>query len=375
MSTRGRANAIRAALELREIPDPLGSAELEAALSNCLGCRACTNECPSNVNMALLKAELMHARIRKQGMSFRQRLIGAVDRIGEMGCRTPRLANLFFRSAAARHIFGKIFGFAPERAVPEFARERFDRWFARHQPDTAGARGRVILWDDTFVRYHEPHIGCAAVKVLEAAGYVVTLAQKRRCCGRPAFSQGNLEKAEILARCNIEALAGDPAPIIFLEPSCYSMFVEDYRELKVPGAEELAMRSFLFEEFIEAVLQQAPDALKFDYEQERLAIHTHCHAKALLGAKTARQLAARLPNRSIAMLDAGCCGMAGAFGLTASKFELSLKIAEPLMTQIKHQPFGTTFILSGTSCRHQVRHLANVRVKHMAEVLADALAL
>jgi FAD/FMN-containing dehydrogenase/Fe-S oxidoreductase len=374
MSTRGRANAIRAALELREIPDPLASEELEAALSNCLSCRACTNECPSNVNMSLLKAELMHARIRKSGLTFRQRLIGAVDRVGEMGCRMPRVANLFLGSASARYIFGKTFGLAPERAFPEFARVRFDRWFAKHEPDTTGSRGRVILWDDTFVRYHDPHIGAAAVKVLEAAGYVVTLAQKRRCCGRPAFSQGNLEKAEILGRCNIEALAGDDAPIIFLEPSCYSMFAEDYRELNLAGAEELAARSFLFEEFIEGLLQQDPTALKFDREEERIVIHTHCHAKALTGSKTAQQLASRLPKRRVTTLNTGCCGMAGAFGLTASKYELSLKIAEPLIHQIKQQPFGTTFILSGTSCRHQVEHLVNVRVQHMAEVLAGALA-
>jgi Fe-S oxidoreductase len=224
------------------------------------------------------------------------------------------------------------------------------------------------------VRYHEPHIGIAAVKVLEAAGYVVTLAQKRRCCGRPAFSQGNLEKAEVLGRCNIEALAGDDAPIIFLEPSCYSMFAEDYRELNLAGAEELAARSFLFEDFIEGLLQQEPAALKFDREEERIVIHTHCHAKALTGSKTAQQLASRLPKRSVTTLNTGCCGMAGAFGLTASKYELSLKIAEPLMHQIKQQPFGTIFILSGTSCRHQVEHLANVRVQHMAEVLESALA-
>ncbi len=105
-----------------------------------------------------------------------------------------------------------------------------------------------------------------------------------------------------------------------------------------------------------------------------MAIHSHCHAKALTNTKNALQLAARLPNRTVTMLDTGCCGMAGSFGMTTSKYELSLKIAEPLMEQIKQQPFGTTFVLSGTSCRHQVRHLATVRTLHMAEVLAEALA-
>jgi FAD/FMN-containing dehydrogenase/Fe-S oxidoreductase len=374
MSTRGRANAIRAALELREIGDPLRSAELEAALSNCLSCKACTTECPSNVNLTLLKAELLHAQIQKLGMNGRQRLVGAVDRIGELGCKLPRLTNLFFKSKTARYIFGKVFGLAPERAVPEFARDRFDRWFARHEPNTTGARGRVILWDDTFARYHEPHIGIAAVKVLEAAGYVVNLVQQRRCCGRPAFSQGHLEKAAILGRYNLSLLAGDDAPIIFLEPSCHSMFIEDYRELKLPGAEDVAARSYLFEEFIEGLLQQEPRALKFDFERARLVIHAHCHAKSLGNTNYMRQLAERLPNRTVTLLDTGCCGMAGAFGMTASKYELSLKIAEPLIEKIKHQPYGTIVVASGTSCRHQIQHLAPNLTQHMACVLADALA-
>jgi FAD/FMN-containing dehydrogenase/Fe-S oxidoreductase len=374
MSTRGRANAIRAALELREIGgDPLRSAELEAALSNCLSCKACTTECPSNVNLTLLKAELLHAQIQKIGMNGRQRLVGAVDRIGELGCKMPRLANLFFKSKTARHIFGKIFGLAPERAVPEFARERFDRWFARHEPDTTGARGRVILWDDTFARYHEPHIGIAAVKVLEAAGFIVNLVQQRKCCGRPAFSQGHLEKAAILGRYNLSLLAGDDAPIIFLEPSCYSMFIEDYHELKLSGAEDIAARSYLFEEFIEGLLLQEPQALKFDFERTRLVIHAHCHAKSLADTGYMRRLAERLPNRTVTLLDTGCCGMAGAFGMLESKYELSLKVAGPLVEKIKHQPYGTIVVASGTSCRHQIQHLTPNWTRHMACVLADAL--
>ncbi len=112
----------------------------------------------------------------------------------------------------------------------------------------------------------------------------------------------------------------------------------------------------------------------FDHEHGRVAIHAHCHVKALANPKNALQLASRLPNRTVTMLDTGCCGMAGSFGMMASKYELSLKIAEPLMEQIKHQPFGTNIVLSGTSCRHQVQHLATVRTLHLAEVLAEALA-
>jgi Fe-S oxidoreductase len=285
----------------------------------------------------------------------------------------PSATNFFFHSRSVRHIFGRIFKFAGERPTPEFSHERFDKWHAKRSHEDSGTRGRVILWDDTFVRYHEPHIGMAAVKVLEAAGFYVALAEKRKCCGRPAFSVGNLDEARKLGAHNLALLAEDDAPIIFLEPSCYSMFAEDYRELKLPGAADIAARCFLFEDFIENLLKQEPEALKFDHEHGRIAIHAHCHAKALTNTKHAVQLASRLPNRTVAMLDTGCCGMAGAFGMQASKYELSLKIAEPLIEQIKRQPYGATFVLSGTSCRHQVEHLASVRIKHMAEVLAEAL--
>ena len=266
-----------------------------------------------------------------------------------------------------------MFGVAGQRSTPQFASQRFDHWFARHKSAVVPHRGSVILWDDTFVRYHEPNIGIAAVKVLEAAGYYVTLPQHRKCCGRPAFSIGNLDEAAKLGAHNLAVLANDDAPVIFLEPSCYSMFIEDYRELNLPGAAEIAARCVLFEDFIERLLQQEPDALRFDHEFGRVAIHAHCHVKALANPKSALRLASRLPNRTTALLDTGCCGMAGSFGMMSSKYELSLKIAEPLIEQIKHQPFGTTIVLNGTSCRHQVQHLATVPTQHIAEVLAEAL--
>ena len=143
MSTRGRANAIRAALELRGMPggDPLRCAELEAALSNCLSCKACTTECPSNVNMALLKAELLHARIRRDGLSWRERLFSSVDFLGKVGCRMPRLANAALDSLFVRSMLSKTLGLAWQRPLPHYARQRFDHWFARRAA-LAGGRAR-----------------------------------------------------------------------------------------------------------------------------------------------------------------------------------------------------------------------------------------
>jgi Fe-S oxidoreductase len=281
LSTRGRANAIRAALELRGIHgDALRSTELETALENCLSCKACTTECPSNVNMTLLKAELLHARISRDGLSLRERLLSSVDRLDRFGCAMPRTANALLNSPSFRKMARRILGFTTERPLPRFANQRFDKWFARHEPSIRPWRNRVILWDDTFVRYYEPHIGMAAVKLLETCGFEVVLPARRQCCGRPAFSQGNLDEAARLGRHNLALLNEEAAdtPIIFLEPSCYSMFAEDYRELKLPDAERIAARCFLFGEFFENFMASEPLALRFNAKPERLIIHMHCHA-------------------------------------------------------------------------------------------------
>jgi FAD/FMN-containing dehydrogenase/Fe-S oxidoreductase len=414
MSTRGRANIIRAALELRANGhDPLKSDELDAALSNCLSCKGCTPECPSNVNLALLKAELLHARWRRDGLPLRERIFSNADLLGKLGCVMPSLTNRLLDSKPVRVAMEKTIGISAQRSLPHYARERFDYWFAKHMVGSAlradrtprsgiPTSGRVILWDDTFVRYHEPHIGIAAVKVLEAFGFEVTLVKNRRCCGRPAFSQGNLDAAAKLAKHNISQLRKgawlprsftlstfnsvkergsdgalrsqlSAAPILFLEPSCWSMFVEDYRELKIKDADNIASRCFLFEKFVDDLLAQQPDAVRLNERAETIAIHPHCHAKSILDPAFMARLAERLPGRRATVMDTACCGMAGAFGALAEKYDLSVQVAQRLLDQIDNQPPGTEVIASGTSCRHQITDLTNVRPKHMAELLADAL--
>ena len=388
MSTRGRANAIRAALELRFHDDPLRSTELDAALSNCLSCKACTVECPSNVNLALLKAELMHARHQRDGLPLRERILSNVDLLGRLGCMMPALANATLDSKLIRGLMRTTLGLTDKRPLPHYARQRFDRWFQKHEVGTPRGgvrsaqradptnRGEVILWDDTFVRYHEPHIGIAAVKVLEALGFGVSLVKGRKCCGRPAFSQGNLEAAAATGAHNLDLLAraAPDAPILFLEPSCYSMFVEDYRELKLSGTEAVSPRCFLFEQFIDDLLEREPAALQLEHLSAHVALHAHCHAKSLVKTGFMARLASRLPGRTATLLDTGCCGMAGAFGALESKYNLSLQVAAPLVQQVEAQALGTIVVASGTSCRHQLEHLTQVHPKHMAELLAEAIA-
>jgi len=395
MSTRGRANVIRKILQWRKNGhDSLESEELDAALSNCLSCKGCTPECPSNVNLALLKAELLHAAIRKRGLSWRERILSRPDFLGEVGCTFPRLANTALAFAPFRQLMEKGIGLSAKRMLPRYTNERFDRWFAK-RPVTAVCDRRnnrnpavidrryseVILWDDTFIRYNEPHIGIAAVKVLEALGLHVSLVRGRKCCGRPAFSQGNLDLAAKFAHYNVSRLSTNASqtqtkshrPIVFLEPSCYSMFVEDYRELKIPGAESIAQRSFLFEKFVDDLLEREPARAEFRRREESVVIHAHCHAKSILDPTFMARLVEKLPGRTAKVLDTGCCGMAGAFGMMAAKRELSLQVAAPMLNKIRAEGKNVAIIASGTSCRHQISELSDVRPKHMAELFAAAL--
>jgi FAD/FMN-containing dehydrogenase/Fe-S oxidoreductase len=377
MSTRGRANLIRATLEGRASSNshPLLAPELQSALSNCLSCKACTTECPSNVNMALLKAELTHARQQRHGATLPEWVFSRADILGQIGCFFAPLSNAVLKVPLLRRLTARMLGMTSERELPGYARERFDRWFAKRRNGSGGSRGKVILWDDTFVRYHEPHIGHAAVRVLEAAGFSVALAHGRKCCGRPAFSQGRLDVVEKLGRHNLDLLQGSPGqePILFLEPSCYSMFVEDYRELKLAGASAVAARCFLFEDFMLGTLEKQPDALQFHHPASAAAIHAHCHVKALASPARLLKLADYLPDCRTTLMETGCCGMAGAFGYKRDKYELSLQVGRLLADAISRLEPGTTVVASGTSCRQQISHLTAARPLHMAELLAQAL--
>jgi len=378
MSTRGRANAIRAALESRGLGDvdALSSPELAQALENCLSCKACLSECPSNVNLALLKADLQYARIRRDGVGFRERLFGSVDRLGRLGSKMPWLANGLLSSFFVRQLLSWGVGITSRRPLPAYARVRFDHWFSqRQQLPRLHKRGQVILWDDTFVRYYEPQIGIAAVRVLEAAGFEVVLPAGRECCGHPAFSQGDLAKVTRLGQHNLALLANTASdvPILFLEPSCYSMFVEDYRELGLADADLVAARCWQLEEFLDDLLRQDPEALHFQIMPEYVAIHAHCHSKALSNPAYLHRLMTRLPDMKVTFLRTGCCGMAGSFGMLESKYDLSVEVAKPLTEKINALPYGTLVVAGGASCRQQIAHLTRVRARHLVEVLAEAL--
>jgi Fe-S oxidoreductase len=204
---------------------------------------------------------------------------------------------------------------------------------------------------------------------LQAAGYGVDFAHGASCCGRPAFSLGRLDLAAEFARENVRKLSRSDTPLVFLEPSCYSMIKEDYAELGVAGADELADRAVLFESFMDELLEREPGALRFKEQSSQVAIHNHCHAKATVGESVSQRLANRVPGVAARILQTGCCGMAGAFGMLDDKYDLSVKVAQPLLDLLRALPENTDVVASGTSCRQQIEHLHGGHPLHMAEWL------
>jgi len=377
MSTRGRASTIRAALEGRfgEPAAALASDELDAALGPCLACKACKSECPTGVDLALLKSDLLWARHRHRGVPLVDRMIAAADTLGRLGSATAPIANRSLRFRPLRRLMERVLGIDAERPLPSYAGDRFDRWFDRRPARSDASRGRVVLWDDTWVRYHEPPIGRAAVRVLEAAGFEVVRPVGRACCGRPAASRGLLDRVQRAAAHNLPLLdrLAPGAPIVFLEPSCFSMFVDEYRQLGVDGADRVASRCTTFERFVVELLDRDPGALPLGAGPSEVAVHAHCHAAALDAADAAVEVARRIPEVRARRLDTGCCGMAGAYGMMREHRELSRKIAAPLLERVASLPPGAELVTAGTSCRHQVEQLAGRLPLHPAELLERAL--
>ena len=351
----------------------MAATELSEVLSSCLSCKACVTECPSNVDMAHLKAELVHARHRERGPRWIDRMVSASELMGRIGTLMPALANTAMGWKWLRRLGQRFLGLHADAPIPPFARQRFDWWFQRREFAPAAEGRRVILWDDTWVRYHEPSVGRAAVAVLEAAGLQVVLVKDRVCCGRPAASRGLLDDLRRAAEHNVGILRGSSEKIVFLEPSCWSVFVDEYRQLGVVGADEVADRCVLFEDFVVDLLEDALLVSSMIGPVGKVVVHGHCHAKALSEPKSALAILDRLPGASPRLLDTGCCGMAGAFGMLSDHRELSHQVAAPLISAIEALPTDTAVVASGTSCRHQIADLTDARPLHLAEFIANYL--
>jgi FAD/FMN-containing dehydrogenase/Fe-S oxidoreductase len=382
-TTRGRANALRLALA-GEGPLANGAARtplgpqtrwVDEVLELCLMCKACKAECPSNVDVAKLKAEYLHLRWRGRVRPLGDYLAAGVHRLNRLGAPFAPLVNWLQGRRSLRWLLERAAGLDRRRSLPPLHRDHFRRWFARHAPDpAAGARGRVLLLDDCFTTFNEPNVGRAAVRVLERAGYSVELAGLT-CCGRPMVSKGFLRRARRLVQEQAPRLArrvADGTPLLGLEPSCLLTLADEWAEL-LPGPDtrRVAAAAHLADGWLAADAKAGRCALDLRPRPGRCVLHGHCHQKALVGAGGSAAALRLVPGLEVDVLDAGCCGMAGSFGF--EHFDVSAKIAGLALLPALAVAPEAAVAAPGTSCRHQIHDLAGRRALHPLEVLAEQI--
>ncbi len=383
-STRGRANALRAALSGDLPPEELTSRRMYDVLDLCLECKGCKRECPSNVDLAKIKYEFLAHYYEKHGTPLRAKLFAHVETLNRWGSRFAPLANLTMRLGPVKWLLERVAGIDRRRQMPPFAAETFRDWFQRRPRGAKGAGGPVVLFDDCFMNYNYPEVGRAAAEVLEKAGFEVILAEKQ-CCGRPMISKGLLEDARRLAEANVQALkpyAAEGIPILGCEPSCLLTFRDEYADLvSGPEVEQVAAKCRMVDEFLVEKSEQGELDLPFPKRAEdearevlNVLFHGHCHQKAHIGSAPSVKAMRLAPDLNVSEVDSGCCGMAGSFGFEAEHYDLSKKIGgQRLFPAVEAAGPETEIAVSGVSCRQQIGHFTGRRPKHVVEILRDAL--
>ena len=377
-STRGRANVLRAAISGRLPDDAMSSQEIYEILDLCIECKGCKSECPTQVDMARLKAEFLRQYQAVHGVPIRSRLFGEIAVFFRLMQSLAPLTNLVASTKPFRWILGQTMDIAPQRILPELASRRFSKVF---KPATGASTGKqVVLFLDTFTEFNSPEIGEAAVGVLRAAGFEVTFVPGQVCCGRPLISKGMLTRAKENALRNIGALAPyarEGVKIVGLEPSCVSALEDEYPDL-LPDNQDatlVAEAAILIEEFL--IAENRLDEVQFVPGNEPIVLHNHCHTKSLHGSMATIEML-RATGRPVEEIRSGCCGMAGSFGYEAEHYDVSMQIGElalfPAVREATRREGEKHVVAPGTSCRAQIRDGTAVVAQHPIQLLADLLA-
>ncbi len=379
-STRGRANALRAAITGRLGTDGLGSRELYQVMDLCLACKACRNECSTRVDMAKLKFEFLAHYQAQHGVPLRNRMVGHMALSGRLGSLLPGLVNLLYKNSLFRELLEKTVKIDHRRTLPAISSVSFQHWFNHRTKPASSPRGPVVLWDDCHISHHQPELGKDAVRILESVGFEVILVGDTRCCGRPLISKGMLARATEYARHNVARLlphARQGTPIIGVEPSCITCFREEYPDLlKSRDAHLVARNSFFIEEFLVGLILEGhvEFAFKQPEKKQTVMVHTHCYQKALGTSDAVMALLQALPETEVTVIESGCCGMAGSFGYEAEHYDTSMAIGElSLFPAVRRAAPGVMIAAPGTSCREQIKDGTRQRALHPISIFAAAL--
>jgi FAD/FMN-containing dehydrogenase/Fe-S oxidoreductase len=382
-STRGRANLLRLVFSGALPHEELTGDRLFDALDLCVECKACAAECPTGVDMAKLKYEVLAQRNKTHGVPLRARVFAQINLLSKLTSPVGRIANAVGAFKPARAVMAKVIGFAPDRPLPAFAGQSFPAWLKK-RPNTTSVpakRGDVVFFHDTFTDYYHPEVGRAAVRILEALGYNVVIARQTGCCGRPAISKGLLPTAKRWAAQNVEALrpyAERGVPIVGTEPSCLLTFRHEYPDLlQGEAVKRVAEQAFMLDEFLSKLAQEEPEAFNAAFRddlQQDILLHAHCHQKASIGADPTLAMLRLVPGYNPTLVDTSCCGMAGSFGFEAEHYEISKAMGSMrLFPAVEAVGADTEIAITGVSCRQQIGHFTSRKPRHAIEIMADAL--
>ncbi len=381
-TTRARANILREFLTHSDKENRFNHPEIYEVMDLCLSCKGCKSECPSNVDVAKLKAEFLQHYYDANGVPFRSKLIANFSKSASLGAILPGMYNFMVTNKSISSIIKKVSGFALERSMPTLHDHTLKSWFTKRQPvNHPKGKKKVHLFCDEFTNYNDTQIGMTAVLLLEKLGYEVIIPEHIES-GRSWLSKGLLRKAKAIAHKNIELLhpvINAESPLIGIEPSAILTFRDEYIDLaddaRYEKARQLANHVYFIDEFLAAEIKKGNiTAEQFTTEKKKVVLHGHCQQKALSSVAPSVTLLSLPKNYTVETIPSGCCGMAGSFGYEKEHYDLSMKIGElVLFPAVRRQTADDIIAAPGTSCRHQIKDGTGKKALHPVEVLYQAL--
>ncbi|MCG2617801.1 FAD-binding protein [Terrimonas sp. NA20] len=381
-TTRARANILREFLTNSDKLNRFDHKEIYEVMDLCLSCKGCKSECPSNVDVAKLKAEFLQHYYDANGVPFRSKLIAGFSKSSALGAIWPGLYNFVMTNGMISRLVKQSTGFAKDRSMPTLYKTTLKKWFAGWKKNNTVVKNRkVYLFFDEFTNYNDTEIGIKAIQLLDKLGYEVLMPEHIES-GRAWLSKGLLRDAKKIANKNIRLLSpliNSDTPLLGIEPSAILTFRDEYIDLAdddvYESAKSLAKNVFLVDEFIAAEISKGNiTTASFSKEKKHIKLHGHCQQKALSSVDPTKTLLSLPENYSVEVIPSGCCGMAGSFGYEKEHYELSMKVGElVLLPAVRNADAETIIAAPGTSCRHQIKDGTGRKAKHPVEVLYEAL--
>ncbi|WP_299457599.1 FAD-binding and (Fe-S)-binding domain-containing protein [uncultured Microscilla sp.] len=382
-TTRARANILREYLTRSDKPNRFDHEEIKEVMDLCLSCKGCKSECPSNVDMAKMKAEFLQQYYDANGVPFRTKLIANFTRLNKLAAKMPWAYNWAFTNPVTSKLSKKMSGFAAERSIPKLHKTTLRKWYKKHYTAIApkGATKKVFLFCDEFTDFNDTDVGIVTVKLLAKLGYEVVIPEHLES-SRTYLSKGLLRKAKTIAEKNIALLQGvvsDETPLLGIEPSAILTFRDEYIDLVRGNTQEearkLAKNALTMEEFLAREIDRGNiKANSFTEDKKILKLHGHCQQKALSSLTPSKKMLSLPKNYEVHLIRSGCCGMAGSFGYEQEHYKVSMQIGElVLFPTVRQQPQEVIIVAAGTSCRHQIKDGTQRRALHPVEVWWDAL--